>query len=543
MSLAASFTLGVPVLPAGHNSLEALVESLGPSQAAACLDGEFAFAVTLPDGRIFAATDRFATHSLCWSRSGGQIRFRPRADDFGSSAIDPQALYAYLYGHAIPSPQTIFGDVHRLPPGHYAWFDGRELTVAPYWRPRFQVDTALGFEDWRQAFRDALRAAVRDRLDGSTPACFLSGGTDSSTVTGLIREAAGRVRTYSIGFDAAGYDEMAYARIAARHFGAEHREYYVTPADLVSGIPEVAPAFDQPFGNSSALPAFHCALRAREDGVTRLLAGDGGDELFGGNSRYATQRLYGLYGHLPRWLQAGAIEPVFGNAWVARTPLLRKGSSYLRDAKVPLPDRLEHYNLLLRIGLQTVLTPAFLAAVDTGSPMAQRREVWREAEARAEIDRNLAFDWRYTLAESDLPKVMGATGLAGIEASFPMLDRRLLDIALRLPANYKLRGLKLRWFFKEALKDFLPPEIITKSKKGFGLPFGVWACQDPALGKLAREAVDGFATRGIVQPRFVRQLFDELLPAHPGYYGEMVWIQMMLEHWLRRHAPDFRLGG
>src|SRR5262249_16699723 len=138
---------------------------------------------------------------------------------------------------------------------------------------------------------------------------FLSGGTDSSTVAGMLGEVTGQpARTYSIGFDAQGYDEMAYARIAARHFNTRHNEYYVTSDDVVSAIPQIAAVHDQPFGNASAVPTFYCAKLARDDGVDVLLGGDGGDELFGGNDRYATQYLYSLYSDLPSGLRKGLIE-------------------------------------------------------------------------------------------------------------------------------------------------------------------------------------------------------------------------------------------
>ncbi len=153
----------------------------------------------------------------------------------------------------------------------------------------------------------------------------------------------------------------------------------------------------------------------------------------------------------------------------------------------------------------------------------------------------LAFDWRYTLAESDLPKVRGSTQLAGLSVGFPFLDDALLDFSLRLPTAYKLKGLKLRWFFKEALRGFLPDEIITKRKQGFGLPFGVWANRHDALKALAVDSLHGLAARGIVRPEFLNVLLKTHLPAHPGYYGEMVWILMMLEQWLRSHTPGYRL--
>jgi asparagine synthase (glutamine-hydrolysing) len=189
-----------------------------------------------------------------------------------------------------------------------------------------------------------------------------------------------------------------------------------------------------------------------------------------------------------------------------------------------------------------VLTPAFRGQVDPDDVLRQQREVWQQGNAVTEIDRTLAFDWRYTLAESDLPKVRGATALAGVGVGFPFLDRQLLEFSMRLPPDYKLKGLRLRWFFKEALRGFLPDETLAKKKQGFGLPFGVWANRHAALRRLAADSLDALATRGIVRPEFIRSLLDELLPSAPGYYGEMVWILMMLEQWLQRHAPRFKLA-
>jgi asparagine synthase (glutamine-hydrolysing) len=157
------------------------------------------------------------------------------------------------------------------------------------------------------------------------------------------------------------------------------------------------------------------------------------------------------------------------------------------------------------------------------------------------LNRTLAFDWRYTLGESDLPKVRETTRLAGISVGFPMLDSALLDFSLTLPDNYKLRGLKLRWFFKEALRGFLPDEILTKKKQGFGLPFGVWLTKNPKLFELANDSLQTLAQRGIVRPEFIQTLLKHRLQEHAGYYGEKIWILMMLEQWLRVHSPNYRL--
>jgi asparagine synthase (glutamine-hydrolysing) len=278
---------------------------------------------------------------------------------------------------------------------------------------------------------------------------------------------------------------------------------------------------------------------ARDDGVTRILAGDGGDELFGGNARYAKQRLFDWYGAVPASLRSSMLEPLFLSTQLSRAPLLRKASSYVEQARVPMPDRLEMYNLLLRVGPHRVLTSEFLEQVDADAPGVLQRTVWQRALARSNINRALAFDWRFTLAESDLPKVTGSAAMAGVAVAFPFLDREVLEFSMRLPPEYKLKGLKLRWFFKEALRGFLPDEIIAKKKHGFGLPFGLWAVRNPELYSLARDSLQGLADRGIVRPDFVRPLLEDMMPTHPGYYGEMVWILTMLEQWLQHVQPEY----
>ena len=475
------------------------------------------------------------------------MRFSERADALtdGGADLDPQAIFDYLFFHVIPSPRTIFRGVHRLPPGHYALFEDGRLTVQPYWTPTFDERRDRPFPELRGQFRALIEAAVRTQIGTHDPArigCYLSGGTDSSTVAGMFSLATGRpARTYSIGFDADGYDEMEFARLASRHFGSEHHEYYVTPDDLVRSIPTVAAHYDQPFGNSSALPAYYCASVARDDGIERILAGDGGDELFGGNSRYAMQRMFGWYDAVPSALRTHLMEPILRQPSAARVPVLRRAAGYVAQAKVPLPDRLQMHNLLLRLGIDNVLTSALLRHVDIEAPARAQREVWSASRAASQINQLLAFDWRYTLADNDLPKVCGTAALAGVEVGFPFLDDALLDFSLRLPSEYKLKRLRLRWFFKEALKGFLPEKILAKKKHGFGLPFGVWATRHPTLNRLATESLASLSTRGVVRADFLRTLVADRLPEAPGYYGEMVWILMMLEQWLQAHAPGWRV--
>ncbi|HNK00199.1 MAG TPA: asparagine synthase C-terminal domain-containing protein, partial [Accumulibacter sp.] len=357
---------------------------------------------------------------------------------------------------------------------------------------------------------------------------------DSSTVAGMLCRITGKAApVYSIGFDAQGYDEMEYARIAAKHFGCEHHEYYVTPADLVASLPAVAQHHDQPFGNSSALPAYYCAKLARADGCDKMLAGDGGDELFGGNSRYATQKLFNYYQSVPHSLRQ-LIEPLCTDASpLRRIPVFRQATGYVRHSRIPMPDRMQSFNLIVQLDPAQVLTPGLLAQIDLGEPSRHMRSTWAESQGAGLINRMLAYDWRYTLADSDLPKVRGATQMAGIAVAYPFLSDAITDFSMQLSPDWKVKGRKLRWFFKEALRGFLPDEIITKKKKGFGLPFGVWASRDPALKALAEDSLRQLARRGIVREEFIERLVKEYLPEHPAYYGEMVWILTILEQWLR----------
>lgn len=515
----------------------------------AIVDVRGRFAIALIDTRSNAVTlfnDRFDTEPWCYAEDNGALAVSDRASDVPvrSRTVSAQAIFNYLYFHVIPSPDTVFNEVRRLLPASRLEWKGGALQLARYWTPRFDENPDLSLEQAKGRFLDIVQASVEREYAGDGTGAFLSGGTDSSTVSGMLCRISGKpARTYSIGFDAQGYDEMEYARLAARHFKTDHHEYYVTPDDLLDGIPKVARSYDQPFGNSSAVPAWICATRAREDGVTKLLAGDGGDELFGGNARYATQRIFGWYNTIPSLLRAAVVEPISALPGMKRIPLVRKGVSYVEQASIPMPDRLEIYNLLIRLGMDNVFTPGFLKGIDVHGPGKLQRATWAEVEDASLVNHMLAFDWKYTLADNDLPKVVGTTRLAGLDVGFPLLSDELLDFSLGLPTDWKLKGLKLRWMFKEALRGFLPDEIITKKKHGFGLPFGVWAIKHPGLRKLATEALESFGARGVMSPAFLREVLEKRLPEHPGYYGEMVWIIMALEFWLQAHAPQWRFEG
>jgi asparagine synthase (glutamine-hydrolysing) len=509
------------------------------------LKGSFAVAVVDVTARhALIAVDRMGIEPMCYGEAGGTFVFGTRADSVAarlghSSAIDPQAVFDYLFFHMVPAPQTIFTGVRKLLPGQFAEYENGRVRVDFYWRMHYVDRPGAPEHELAARFRDLLPRTVSRVVDDRPVGTFLSGGTDSSTVTGILaglQEAP--VDAYSIGFDAPGFDEMEYARIAAQRYKARHHAYYITPDDVVAAIPRVAAAYDEPFGNASAVPVYYCAERARREGTRVMLAGDGGDELFGGNARYAKQKLFETYGFIPTALSRSLIEPL-----ILRTPGLQqlwplgKVRSYIEQARIPLPDRLESYNFVLRSDLEAMLEPDFLGAIAREHPLAVLREVYERTPSSSAINRMLHLDLKLTLADNDLRKVSTMCRLAGVDVRYPMLDDEMVALSGEVSPSGKVNRFRLRYFFKKALRDFLPPEILAKTKHGFGLPFGLWTLDHRPLYELAGDSLAAFRRRGFLRPGYIDQLLDQHRSGHASYYGVMVWVVMMLEQWLRSRVP------
>jgi asparagine synthase (glutamine-hydrolysing) len=513
-----------------------------PDSVCAQLSGAFSLCILdEASGEALLAIDRMGTAPMSYQLAGESLLFASSADalvrhPLASGEIDSQALYNFVYFHMVPSPRTVYRGQERLLPGEVLRYSKGRIEKRQYWRMRFDEQGERPFEELKQEFLEVLKSSVREATGNEKVGAFLSGGTDSSTIAGILTEVGGRpAETYSIGFAVEGYDETGYARIAARHFGTNHHEYYVTPDDVVDAIPRVAAVFDQPFGNASAVPAFCCSRLARDDGVTRMFGGDGGDELFGGNERYSKQHIFALYDKVPGLLRKGLLEPaIFNFPGGEHIGLMRKARSYIEQASVPMPARLETYNLLGRYGPSQVFTADFLATTDVNDPLASLRETYGQQESVSLINRMLALDMKITLADNDLPKVMKACELAGVEVAFPFLSDQMVAFSARLTAKQKLNGTKLRYFFKEALRGFLPDDIITKQKHGFGLPFGVWLTQEAGLKQLSLDSLSDLKKRNIVRAEFIDSLFSQHLQEHAGYHGTMVWVLMMLEQWFKQ---------
>ena len=513
---------------------ETIFERVAGTFSAAILDER--------DASAFLAVDRSGICPLIYSVSGETLVFGSTLDAINrhpciKPELNRQAIYNYVYFHMIPGPASIYLGLSHLLPGEYLVFKKGRAEVKPYWKMHFIEQEKAPFDILKAEFLSVLRKSVEQAASGAKTGTFLSGGTDSSTLAGMLGEVTGKAApTYSIGFEADGYDEMAYARIASTHFGTQHHEYYVTPKDVAKAIPEIASIYDQPFGNASAVPTYYCAKLAREDGIERLLGGDGGDELFGGNARYAKQKIFSIYDAIPAPLRKHFIEPLtLGFPGGDKIALLRKLQSYIEQASVPMPGRLETYNLLERLGPSNVFMPEFLSQIDTGNPLFLLGQIYHGADAQTQLNRMLALDLKFTLADNDLPKVVKTCELAGIDVAFPMLADSVVAFSARLDPELKLKGTRLRYFFKEALRGFLPDAILTKSKHGFGLPFGEWLKTDKALQELALGSLSSLKSRNIFRPEFIDELIRLHAENHSGYYGTLIWVLMMLEQWFIQH--------
>jgi len=506
------------------------------------LRGTFALAVAdTRNNSLLLALDRVGTHALAFAVHGQQIVFANRADAVAKhpsikSGINPQGLFHYLYFYEVPAPGSIYQQVEKLLPGQYVLFENERLSRGFYWHLKYRDERRSDYPEMAARFNGLLRDCVGRAVGDDTPAAFLSGGTDSSTVAGVLAEMQKRqIRTYSIGFSAEGFDEMEYARIAAKRFGLDAREYYLKPDDILTAIPVIAQHYDEPFGNESAVPTYFCARMAHADGYKVMLAGDGGDEIFGGNSRYALQKLFEAYHAIPGFLRHGVLEPLANIPGMAALAPGRKFRGYIRQANIPLPARLESYNHIHRQPLGEMFTQDFLAQVDCHLPLTWLQDAYDRADTGSYVNRMMHLDLKFTLADNDLRKVNGMTEAAGIEVRYPLLDDALVDFSGEVPPDWKVKRFYLRWFFKTALKGFLPDEIINKSKHGFGLPFGVWAREHAPLRERIEDRLSDFKKRGWIQPAYIDHIRAEHMSGHATYFGRMLWMIVILEEWLALH--------
>src|SRR5712692_668829 len=478
------------------------------------LRGMFTFALwDKARRRLFLARDRVGIKPLVYAWDGRRLLFGSEIkalleDPALPRELDWEALRDFLTLHYIPSPRTIFRSIRKLPPASYLLLDldRGEPEIRRYWDLRFEPDDRPSEADWLEGLRWHLSDAVRSHLVSDVPiGAFLSGGVDSSTVVALMAQAtAGRVRTFSIGFDDSDFDELEHARAVAQRYETQHFEYVVKP-NALDTLPRLAWQFDEPFADSSALPTYFVSKITREH-VTVALSGDGGDENFVGYARYA--RALALHDRLDRF--PGML-----------------GRSLFRLAGWLLPETLRGHGYLEMLGADPVERYFRMMAFQRSDGL--RRLLSREAQTHVAPEvapglfRELAgasgapdyastmqyLDVRCYLPEDILTKVDKTSMLVSLESRVPLLDHVLMEFVATMPTRLKFENGAGKAMLKRAMADDLPPETLTRSKMGFGVPLAGWFRRE--LADYTRDLLESRRTRerGLLDPTGVSTLLAE----------------------------------
>lgn len=541
--------------PAGASTaalLAALYERFGDAFVEK-LEG--AFSLILWDARLnklIAAVDGFGVKRLAYYQESDRLFFSSRIDALMrtgevDSAINPRAIPNVLNYTANLAPETIYRRVKRLAPGTIVTAINGRVDFRAYWDVRY-ADSSRSAQSL-DAMGDSVRRIVGDSVgscwgaEGSEAVgAFLSGGTDSSAVVGLMSGLGrGTVKAFSIGFQEQEFNELHYAELAAKKFGASHHTYLVGPDDCFNALQTMVRYYDEPYGNSSAIPTYFCARLAAQHGVTHMLAGDGGDELFGGNEHYRIDKIFHVYHHVPAFLRKGVIEPALGLG--IGNGMAQKARNYVRRANLPGPERMLSFQFLSTHDPKEVFEGSFLESLAGYTIADIPNHHYRTASASEHLNRLLYLDMKITLADNDLPKVTGMTELAGVGVRFPYLSRSVAEYCGGIPAKYKLNGFEKRYLFKQAFRKLLPPEIISKKKHGFGIPVAGWLKTHPGLRELARDTLTSrrCLTRGYFQRQFLDKIFRDHESDQSTYYGDTLWTLLALELW-HVQSPDREAG-
>jgi asparagine synthase (glutamine-hydrolysing) len=493
--------------------------------------------------RLLACTDAFRSCTLYYAQTSvglaitSDLRLILRAG-LMAPKVSPQAIYHYLNFSHIPAPFSAIEGIQKLPPGHCLDVLAGKVSLRKYWDATYPTDIKGTDEQRATNLRDKIVDTVR-QYGASEPegwGAFLSGGTDSSSISSILaRSCSGPVNSFSIGFEEDGYDELPYSRIASTAFGLKAHERRVSEKDAVAIIPRLVQAYDEPFGNSSAIPTFYCAELAAQNGVQVLVGGDGGDEIFGGNERYRKDQIFDQYFRAPapvRMLGSLAAKALSG----IDSRFANRVKNFVRRGSMPNPDRLYSDDSFASDHFNELLSPAFRAQIKLDDSLDVQRAIFKESNATNELHRLMYLDLKMAIADNDVVKVVRASKLAGVQVVFPYLDRALIDYTGRLPATDKVRGLEKRFLFKIATQTILPEEIRKKKKQGFGLPVSVWMRRNGPFHQMVHDIVlsDQATARGYCQPEFVKSLIERHERGAWDHANE-IYMLLMLELWHREY--------
>jgi asparagine synthase (glutamine-hydrolysing) len=531
-----------------HTDTEVIVhlyEDLG-AECVKKLRGMFAFALFDERRRVLLlARDRLGKKPLHYALSGGRLLFGSEIKAILAvapelSAVNSHALLQYFYFGYIPEPATAFLGIQKLPPGHLLEFEQGKVRVRQYWDlPEYGTYSPASEEECLDELQEKLAEAVRMRLIADVPlGALLSGGTDSSTIVALMARASSNpVRTFTIGFQHADFNEAPYARMVAEQFGTEHHELILEPK-VAETVQTLARSLEEPFGDSSMLPTYYVSCLARKY-VTVVLSGDGGDEAFAGYDRYRIHLQDRARYWIPPWAGRWYREQVY-----PRLPYGVIGRNVAYSISLPWAERyIEAVSLAPYQRNFTILSADFVGAFQgDADPLNIFREYIDKARARDPLSRVLYLDTKTYLPGDILTKVDRMSMAASLEARVPMLDHVFLEWVTSLAPQWKMgkRGQKYI-LTKLAERVGVPHEALHRPKQGFALPLVHWIRNELKELVLTLLLEPRTLQRGYFNEKGVRHLLDEFFHGHTDDCME-IWRLMMFELWQRNFLEQFRVN-
>ncbi|MEK7867563.1 MAG: asparagine synthase (glutamine-hydrolyzing) [Planctomycetota bacterium] len=509
------------------------------------LNGMFAFALwDSKRGRLLAARDRAGKKPFYYVLTPEAFLFasEPKAllaHPDVSRRIDPEALRRFLVYEYIPAPWSIWQGMKKLPAAHTLVLEGDQVRTAAYWDLAFDRDPEFPRDEAAPRLLAVLQESVRRRLVSDVPlGVFLSGGIDSSAVVGLMARLVDprRIQTFSIGFREESFDESHWARLVANHFGTSHHEEILSADGMAAILPELATFFDEPFADSSIIPTYLLSKFTRRH-VTVALGGDGGDELFLGYPPYQAHWIADVVERMP------AFVTVAGRAVAARLKASFRDMSFDFRAKafargVGLPRGRRHQTWMAAFRpeeLPDLLAPGLADVQD--DVLAELDDRLAQRHFRHPIEQAAWLYFTYYLADDILAKVDRASMAASLEVRAPFLDPDVIDFASRVPIGWKMPRLRMKGLLKEAMRGVLPPEILARRKKGFGIPIAQWLA-GPLRGMMeSLLAPDRLGAQGVFRPEAVRRRIDEHL-SHRVDHRKQLWALLVFQLWWDRCHPS-----
>lgn len=501
------------------------------------LRGMFAIAVwDRARRRLVLARDRVGKKPLLYAETPGGLVFASELKALlehpaVERSVDLDAVDHYLTLQYVPAPWTPVRGVHKLPPATVLVHEDGRSTLTTYWRLDRRTRTGLSRDEAVERTRELIREATALRLVSERPlGAFLSGGVDSSLVVAAMAEATDHpVKTFSIGFEDPRYDERQFARTVARAFGTEHHELVVSP-DPLTTLEGIAEAYDEPFADSSAVPSLEVARMTRRH-VTVALNGDGGDESFGGYTRYAYNAGVDRVPALVRRAATAAsgLLPASAGPRTATGKARRVLASAGGDAAARYLHLMSYFDEPAK---RALYSPAMRARLTEGATPALFRTWWDDSPAPDTVGRMLDVDVRSYLPGDLLVKVDIATMRHSLEGRSPLLDHVLMEFAASLPPEWKVRGRRTKVLLKDVARGWLPDEVIDRPKMGFGVPIATWLRTD--LRDTARDLLTDRTARD--RGWFDQAAVQRLLAEHDEGVDRSarIWALLVLEQWHRR---------